>query len=150
MSDEIIKDEPVMAVLEEGEPVISEELAEKYNEAVKELSKKKPEVVEETTDNGIIASEAVVGPKKTAKTAVSTIDGTISSNGANRKDKAAPKTEKKSETVAIHSTRNVTWSGVGKVYRGYNIVTKEAAEQWLKRDHTRLATPEEVAKEFNI
>jgi hypothetical protein len=32
--------------------------------------------------------------------------------------------------------------------QGYNIVTKEQADKWLTRDHTRLATPEEVAKEF--
>jgi hypothetical protein len=62
--------------------------------------------------------------------------------------KAAAKKAEKPETVAIHSTKNVTWEGVGKVYRGYNIVTKEASEKWLTRSHTRLATPEEVAKEF--
>ena len=52
------------------------------------------------------------------------------------------------ETVAIYSTRNVTWDGVGKVFTGYNIVTPKQAEEWLKRNHIRLATPEEVAKEF--
>jgi hypothetical protein len=65
--------------------------------------------------------------------------------------KAEPKAKKeepKADTVAIHSTRNVTWQGVGKVYFGYNIVTKEQADQWLTRNHVRLATPEEVAKEF--
>jgi hypothetical protein len=62
--------------------------------------------------------------------------------------KAAAKKPAKEDTVAVHSTKNVTWEGVGKVYRGYNIVTKEAAEQWLTRSHIRIATPEEVAKEF--
>lgn len=62
--------------------------------------------------------------------------------------KAAAKKPAKEETVAIHSTRNVTWEGVGKVYRGYNIVSKSAAEQWVTRNHIRIATPEEVAKEF--
>jgi hypothetical protein len=52
------------------------------------------------------------------------------------------------ETVAIHSSKNVTWPGVGKVYVGYNIVTKEESEKWLTRSHIRLATPQEVAKEF--
>ena len=55
---------------------------------------------------------------------------------------------KKAETVAIYSTKNVTWNGVGKVYRGYNIVEKDAADKWLTRDHCRIATPEEVKKEF--
>jgi hypothetical protein len=64
--------------------------------------------------------------------------------------KPAPikKDVKKEETVAIYSSRNVTWAEVGKVYIGYNIVSKEASEKWLTRDHTRLATPEEVAQEF--
>ena len=59
---------------------------------------------------------------------------------------SAPK--KSNKTVAIHSTKNVSWSGVGKVYRGYNIVSKSAADKWLTRDHIRIATPEEVAREF--
>lgn len=63
------------------------------------------------------------------------------------KKKEAAKPAKK-EMVALHSTKNVTWTGVGKVYRGYNIVEKEAADQWLTRSHIRVATPEEVAKEF--
>jgi hypothetical protein len=63
--------------------------------------------------------------------------------------KTAKPVVKEVEKVAIHSTKNVTWSEVGKVYRGYNIVTKEQADKWLTRDHTRLATPQEVAKEFN-
>jgi len=58
------------------------------------------------------------------------------------------KAAKKEETVAVYSSRNVTWNGVGKVYTGYNIVSKSAADQWVKRDHIRLATPEEVAREY--
>lgn len=53
-----------------------------------------------------------------------------------------------SNKVAIYSTRNVYWSGVGKVSKGYNIVTQEKADKWLTRDHTRLATKEELVKEF--
>jgi hypothetical protein len=34
---------------------------------------------------------------------------------------------------------------VGEVVRGYNIVSEAAAEKWLTRNHTRIATPEEVA-----
>ena len=58
------------------------------------------------------------------------------------------KSQEKKETVALYSTKNVSWSEVGKVYRGYNIVEKDAAEKWLTRSHIRTATPEEVAKEF--
>jgi hypothetical protein len=54
----------------------------------------------------------------------------------------------KGDTVAIYSSRSVLWPGVGNVVRGYNIVSAEAAKLWLKRNHTRVATPEEVAKEY--
>jgi hypothetical protein len=56
----------------------------------------------------------------------------------------------KPETVAIHSTKNVSWPEIGKVLRGYNIVEKEIADKWLTRKHIRLATPEEVAREFGV
>ena len=56
--------------------------------------------------------------------------------------------KKKADKVAIYSERNVSWTEVGKVYRGYNIVTQAQADKWLTRSHCRLATPEEVAKEF--
>jgi len=62
--------------------------------------------------------------------------------------KKSAKVAEPKETVALYSTKNVTWSEVGKVYRGYNIVEKDAAEKWLTRSHIRVATPEEVAKEF--
>ena len=54
------------------------------------------------------------------------------------------------DKVAVYSTRNVSWDGVGTISRGYNIMTKAKAEKWLTRDHARLATPEEVAKEYEV
>ena len=80
----------------------------------------------------------------------SVADGVI---GASTAPKAPEKNKslkaaKVKETVALYSTKNVSWSEVGKVYRGYNIVEKDAAEKWLTRSHIRTATPEEVAKEF--
>jgi len=58
------------------------------------------------------------------------------------------KSENEEEKVAIHSSKNVSWPGIGKVLKGYNIVTKPISEKWLQRDHIRIATPEEVAKDF--
>ena len=63
-------------------------------------------------------------------------------------NKKSKSNEPKEETVAVKSTRNVSWPGVGKVYVGINIVTKSAADQWVTRSHISLPTPEEVAKEF--
>jgi hypothetical protein len=64
------------------------------------------------------------------------------------KKQAPAKSEVKEDTVALHSTKNVSWQGVGKVVRGFNIVSKSAAEQWLTRDHIRVVTPQELAGEF--
>jgi hypothetical protein len=49
------------------------------------------------------------------------------------------------EKVAVHSTRNIRWQGVGSLNRGYNIVNKEVAEKWLTRPGVREATAKEVA-----
>jgi hypothetical protein len=73
--------------------------------------------------------------------------GATTAPKATQRKKSAKAAEPK-ETVALYSTKNVTWSEVGKVYRGYNIVSKDAAEKWLTRSHIRTATPEEVAQEF--
>jgi hypothetical protein len=73
--------------------------------------------------------------------------GVATAKPAPVKKAAAPK-KAEVEKVAIHSTKNVTWSGVGKVYIGHNLVTPAEAEKWLTRSHIRTATPEEVAKEF--
>ena len=130
------------AKLEDGESLIPHPLVEKYKEAVEELDKKA--VKEAVEENNVISSENVkISP---APSIASNSDNVIGSGSADRKDKVTEKPKK--DVVAVHSTRNVTWSGVGKVYRGYNIVTKEAAEKWLTRDHIRLATPEEVARDF--
>ena len=59
-----------------------------------------------------------------------------------------PKTKNEEETVAVKSTKNVSWPGVGKVYVGINIVPKSAADKWVTRSHISLPTPEEVAREF--
>ncbi len=65
------------------------------------------------------------------------------------RSESKPKNEKPAvEKIAVFSTKNITVPGLGKVYRGYNIVTKDAADQWITKSYIRLATPEEVAKEF--
>ena len=60
---------------------------------------------------------------------------------------AAPKKEKE-PTMALHSSKNVVWEGVGKIEKGYNIVSAAHAKKWLTRSHVREATPEEVAREY--
>lgn len=52
------------------------------------------------------------------------------------------------DKVAIYSPKNISWTGVGSINVGYNIVSREASEMWLTRKGVREATPQEVAKHY--
>ena len=141
-------EEPILEAPVAEEPVFEEPAIQ---EPVVQHVEETP-VVEEV--HAPVHEEAIQTPEYSAPEEVqalgSVAEGVIGATTAPRspeKKKSAKFAEKK-ETVAIHSTKNVTWSEVGKVYRGYNIVAKDAADKWLTRSHIRLATPEEVAKEF--
>jgi len=153
------------ALLETGEAIISQEIADKYKNVISSMSEKLAEEVgasasisEVKESAGVINSEAVTpsankGTKKAPpRSNVGAVrNGAIGSKSADAvKPKKAPAQPAKSEDekTAIFSTKNVTWAGVGKVFRGYNIVPKQEADKWLTRSHVRLATPEEVAGEF--
>ena len=134
-----IKPEPAKA---KPEPVKVEAPAETVVPEVTPVA----EVVE-------LKSEVIEAPNATEKPGIGAVG-----NGAmgvttfkeEKKESVKKTASKKEDTVAIHSTRNVTWQGVGKVYIGYNLVSKAAADQWLTRSHTRIATPEEIAKEYGL
>jgi len=131
--EETIYEAPVFEtpVVEEpvAEPIVETPIAEEVQAVVEAPAYEAPEEVQAL---GAV-KEGVIGATTAPKTSP--------------KKKSAKATEI-TEKVAIYSTKNVTWSEVGKVYRGYNIVEKDAAEKWLTRSHIRTATPEEVAKEF--
>lgn len=131
--EETVYEAPVFEtpVVEEpvAEPIVETPIVEEVQAVVEAPSYHAPEEVQAlgAVEEGVIGATtaAVASPRK-------------------KKEKAAEVKEK----IALYSTKNVTWSEVGKVYRGYNIVDKDAAEKWLTRSHIRVATPEEVAKEF--
>ena len=125
-------------------PVVEEPVAEA---PVVEHVEETP-VVEEAAESVVEAPSYQAPEEVQALGAVEAgVIGATTAPKATERKKSA-KVEKPKETVALYSTKNVTWSEVGKVYRGYNIVDKDAAEKWLTRSHIRTATPEEVAKEF--
>jgi hypothetical protein len=148
MSENKNNEKEILATLSEGEIVIPNKEVEEIEEFIAEI--KAAEAVEAKVEEKAVVIET---PKPSEKPGLGPVgNGAMGSTTFKEEKKtAAPKKAvKKEETVAIHSTRNVTWAEVGKVYIGYNIVSKEAAEKWLTRDHTRLATPEEVAQEFGL
>ena len=98
----------------------------------------------------VVSSPEPKPSKNKAATKKSVSNDVVGSSSADRVD-PVKKTEPVGKlTVAIHSTKNVIWEGVGKVSKGYNVVSKDQADQWLTRGHIRLATPEEVAGEYGV
>lgn len=67
----------------------------------------------------------------------------------NPEKKEEIKKENSGEKIALFSERNLTWNGVGALQKGYNVVTKEASEKWLKHKAVREASPKEVANYFS-
>jgi len=96
-------------------------------------------------NNVVISSEPKVNKNVSV---ISDNNDVIGSNSLRKTDTGNNPDAEEKDTVAIHSTKNVSWPGVGKILKGYNIVTKSNAEKWLKRSHVRSATPEEVARSF--
>ena len=109
-----------------------------------------PAVTEEVAEM-VVEEEPVVvkapEPEEETPAIVPVEDGVIGA-GKVKKKKAEPKVEapvtEKSETVALLSSRNIAWQGVGKLVKGYNIVSADAAEKWLTLDAVRSANPEEI------
>ncbi len=137
--EETTNEAPVFEAPVAEEPVVEAPVVEHVEETT---------VVEEAAE-AVVEAPAYEAPEEVqalGSVAEGVIGATTAPKAPERKKvaKAAPK----KETVALYSTKNVTWSEVGKVYRGYNIVDKDAAAKWLTRSHIRTATPEEVAREF--
>lgn len=111
---------------------------------------------EEILEPALLAKDEPIIPEEKAEEIVQALaplaTGAIGATSVPKPKKPkkveAPKKEKKK--VAVRSTRNVTWIGVGQVKFGINYVTPEEAEQWATRDHITLLEPEDVAKEYGL
>jgi predicted RNase H-like HicB family nuclease len=154
MSNETIietVEETVEEVLETIEEIVDNSV-EALEESIADLKQKSKGIPETDEDNVIGSSRTVAKGGKKSGAITQTPSGAIGSGAASKspKVKAVEPEVVKKETVALFSTRSVLWEGVGKIDKGYNIVDKAKAEQWLKRDHVRIATPEEVAEEYGV
>ncbi len=160
MSESTFDENIIGAKLVDGEAVIPEvnisdftAFAEEVAKAETPKRKSRSKAAEEGVAENVIGSETAEKPKssrsKKKESSMGDVgDNAIGSKSANKKDSFVATSSTKPETVAIFSTKNVTWSGVGKVFKGYNIVSKDHSEKWLTRSHVRLATPQEVAQEL--
>lgn len=153
-TNEVVETPVVEAVVEAPEvKVLATEKAAEESPVIENVSVAEA-VVKNDDDQKVIA-----GPKKTKaprkSNTASKENNIVSSNAADRalfgapKATAKPANKAKSEAdTALWSDGNIRWSNVGELSKGYNIVTKEAAEQWLTRKGIRKATPEEVATHY--
>lgn len=120
-------------------------LVEAYEDAIAEQTAKIEEAVAE--EGAIIVPEA----EKT-QPALAPIEngvmGTAVIEKTEKKKSAKPKVE--GETVAVYSKRNISWTYVGELTKGYNIVPASKLDMWLTREGVRVATPDEVAKGFGL
>lgn len=51
--------------------------------------------------------------------------------------------------VPIYSQKNLFQRKLGRIRAGYNIVSKEDVEEWLKHRAVRLATAEEMLEYYD-
>ena len=106
------------------------------------------------TDGPVISGDGVIQAPQRKRNPQSNVkpdeDGVFKSRAADRAlSKKQPVDdgfeEEEVEKVALFSKGTIRWQDVGELTKGYNIVTKEAAEKWLTRKTVREATPQEVA-----
>jgi hypothetical protein len=123
-------------------PLTNTEEVAKENNIEASISTPEPEVTVITTNDLASSSSEpqVLGSVAEGVIGVTTAEPKPVNNSA----KPVEPTEK----AAIYSLKNISVPGLGKVYRGYNIVKKDSLDKWLEKSYIRAATPEEVAKEF--
>ena len=129
---------------------MSEENIVQESENNSDLKNSKPKEIPVTGESNLIESAGTVKPGGQRKPGLAPVqDGVLGSSkveSINKEKKVS--SAKEPEVVALHSTKNVHWDGLGSLAKGYNIVRKDRAEKWLTRGHVRIATPEEVSKGF--
>jgi hypothetical protein len=57
---------------------------------------------------------------------------------------------KDSELEVVLAPRNLYWAGVGKLKEGYNLVSKQDAEKWLRVKSVSSATASDLARSYGI
>lgn len=115
----------------------------------------KAQIVEAVEASGgqVITSMNTNPTKKSEPSAKSNENGVlISPQPEHVKSEIVPEPDpaKDASKVAVYSIRNLSWSGVGKLEKGYNFVNKEVAGTWLSHKAVREVSPEEVASHFGV
>lgn len=65
--------------------------------------------------------------------------------------KTKPKEDPKPTQVAVYSSGKLAHPALGRLDKGYNILTPAQADEWIKLSNkVRMATPEEVAAAYEV
>lgn len=106
-----------------------------------------------SSPDNVIGSNKIVNEKRNPVSNTRPDDNNVTVVGSadNFKNKNFRKdTQTPDGKTAIFSEKNMHWNGVGGIKKGYNIVTKEAAEKWLTRKDIRQATTDELASYYGL
>jgi hypothetical protein len=104
-------------------------------------------------DENIIDSKTIrVERKNPESSTLSNDNNVVSSRPAEKTfQKIIVDEPKKNNQSIIYSEKNLHWGDVGNLKVGYNVVSKEDSEKWLKLGKgVREATPEEVATYYGL
>ena len=81
--------------------------------------------------------------------ALGTVNGAIGSVSADRKPSTKKKASvKNTEKGYLVSDRSLYISGVGRLWKGFNVIPKRYEDKWMSFNGVRKATTEEIDKEY--
>lgn len=142
MSDEF-KDEMVSDSVENTVESISENI---MNSEIIEVIEEP--VVTIAHEESLIASpepEVAIAPAPFLGT---TDNGAIGSMSANKKTATKKKVARNDNKAYLMSERALFINGVGRLWKGFNVVPKKYEDKWLSHSGVRMATTEEIDKEY--
>lgn len=154
MSDEF-KDELISSVAETvdsiAENIVQEAITEAVEEKIEELlvPETDDQKVEELSEpEEVVMSkdpEVVLEPMPFLGT---TTNGAIGSMSADKKSSPKKKIVRNVENSYVISERSLFINGVGRLWKGFNVIPKKYEEKWLSLSGVRKATKEEIDKEY--
>ena len=65
-----------------------------------------------------------------------------------KEEPVAQEPEEELPLEVVLADRNLYWSGVGKLKEGYNLVSKQDAEKWLRVKSVSSATASDLARSY--
>lgn len=111
----------------------------------------KAQIVEAIEANGgAVITTNTVKPSGKESTGVRPVKNGVIGANIPEIQPGTPEPVVSNDKVALYSEKNLSWTGVGKLQRGYNFVSEGVSEKWLKQKSVRIATPEEVAEYFGV